>query len=413
MLRIKFDGMRVNKLLLGTVIWLLAFQNPLEEVSGVFSYVDEFVGLAGVVCCAINFLYSQTWKLSRNTWAIIGSLALFVLIGLLGNIWFHYQPLAPILIDLFTNLKFFFAISAGYYLFGGMEWKDLKRCVNNCGRAITIILSCIFLLDRIYNFWPAEVRYGIKSAVLFFSHPTYLAGAMAFLIVILTIAYEKQNIPYIAMAVLMMCFSLRSKAIVSAIVYVLFFVFFLLKHEEIKMRHLAVMAGACVAFGWPMFRFYYIDFAGKGTRAVLTSLSITVMRDHFPIGTGFGTFASSAAEKYYSAVYQIYDLAYLCRFDGGWRGFLSDTFWPIIIGQGSILGLIAFVVTLCLLVKRCFELKSLSHEAFAGALYIFAYLAISSTSEAAFHNAVAIPLALVLGILFAKAKTSNMEVYLI
>ncbi len=412
MISVKLGEKRVNKLLLTVVIWVLAFQNPLEGVHHIFAYVDELAGLAGVACCVVCLMYSRKWKLSRNTLGILGALTLFVLICLWGNLWYGYQPLKPVLIDLFTNLKFFLAIVAGYSLFGGMKWEDIKDCINRTGRVITAFLFCLFFLDRILDIWPAGLRHGIKSATLFFSHPTYLAGAMAFLLVLLTVGYEKRNLPFLAMATLMMCFTMRSKAIASAGVYVLFFVFFVWLHKDLKLGHVVVAGAACAVAGWPMLRYYYIDLAGKGTRSVLTSLSITIMQDHFPLGTGFGTFASSAAEKYYSSVYEWYELAHLCRFDVGWKNFLCDTFWPIIIAQSGAIGTLVFLWILALLVKRCFALKDLSRNAFAGALYVFAYLAISSTSEPAFHNSVAIPLALMLGILFAKgnrAATTHWE----
>lgn len=404
MIKLKVGNAGINRAILGVLIWLLAFQRPLEEVNDLFSWIDEAVALLGIACCFVYFIPSPKLRVSRNTFCIIVAMAVFVAVGLAGNILFQYQPLAAVVLDLFTNLKFFCAILAGYCLFGSMDWTRNREYIAGCARTITLILFCIFLLDRVFNFYPAEVRYGIKSAVLFFAHPTYLAGSMAFLLVLMTVSYEKKNLPYLVMATIMMAFTLRSKAIASALVFVVLFVMLVLLKKELKLRHLILLGGVCLAIGSPLIYFYYIKLAGRGTRAVLTSLSFTVMRDHFPIGAGFGTYASSAANKYFSTVYKLYDLEYLLRFDGQWRSFLSDTFWPIIIAQNGIIGLLAFLSVLCLLLKRCFSLQSASRCEFAGALYVFVYLIISSTSEPAFHNAVAIPLALVLGILFAKAS---------
>lgn len=207
----------------------------------------------------------------------------------------------------------------------------------------------------------------------------------------------------------MMAFTLRSKAIASAMAFIFLFVVFVLLKKELKLRHLILLGGICLVIGSPLIYFYYIKLAGTGTRAVLTSLSFTVMQDHFPIGSGFGTYASHAANKYFSTVYKIYDLEYLLRFDRYWRNFLSDTFWPIIIAQTGSIGLFAFLCTLCLLIKRCLALQKVSRCEFVGALYIFVYLLISSTAEPAFHNAVAIPLALVLGILFSRTNHDDKE----
>lgn len=409
MIKVKIGNISINRFILGVLIWILAFQRPLEEVNDFFSWLDEAAALLGIVCCFIYLIHSPKLHVSRNTFCIVVAMTVFVVVGLAGNVLFQYQPLAAVALDLFTNLKFFCTIVAGYCLFGDIDWKNMRGFIAGCARAITLILFCIFLLDRVFNFYPGEVRYGIKSAVLFFEHPTYLAGSMAFLLVLMTASYEKKNLPYLGMATIMMAFTLRSKAIASAMAFIFLFVMFVLLKKELKLRHLILLGGICLAIGSPLIYYYYIWGAGTGTRAVLTSLSFNVMQDHFPIGTGFGTYASHAANKYFSTVYKIYDLENILCIDRNWRDYLSDTFWPIIIAQTGIIGLFAFLCILCLLVKRCFALQKVSRCEFIGALYIFVYLLISSTSEPAFHNAVAIPLALVLGILFSRRNHDDKE----
>ena len=83
--------------------------------------------------------------------------------------------------------------------------------------------------------------------------------------------------------------------------------------------------------------------------------------------------------------------------------FMSDHFWPIIFGQAGVLGTIIFLVILGLLMKRCMDVRKHDLHGFVGVLYVMAYLMISSVAEPAFHNAVAIPLALVLGMVFSNA----------
>lgn len=193
MIKVKIGNVSINRFILGVLIWVLAFQSPLEEVNGVFSWLDEAAALLGIVCCFIYLIHSPKLHVSRNTFCIVVAMTVFVVVGLAGNILFQYQPLAAVALDLFTNLKFFCTIVAGYCLFGSVDWKNMRGFIADCARAITLILFCIFLLDRAFNFYPAQVRYGIKSAMLFFAHPTYLAGSMAFLLVLMTVSYEKKN----------------------------------------------------------------------------------------------------------------------------------------------------------------------------------------------------------------------------
>ena len=83
--------------------------------------------------------------------------------------------------------------------------------------------------------------------------------------------------------------------------------------------------------------------------------------------------------------------------------FVSDTFWPMILGECGFFGLLALLGVLFLLVKKIFSMKK-DKSTFASGLVPLAYLLISSTSESAFANPIAVPLAFWLGFLFAQEK---------
>lgn len=423
---------------LTAMIWILVFQNPLESVWGPFSYIDEGMALFGAFLGLYDIVFMRKFRPSKDQlWMGIPLLA-FVIIGLAGNLIYQYQPLKCVIIDLYTNLKFFFAIGTGYYLFARLSWEETEKVVRWNSAVITTILFILFLVDQIFHFWPSEIRYGIYSATLFYFHPTYLAAVMAFLLVLQTVFYQKKNIPFLIMAVIVMGFTLRTKAIASAALYVAMFIFFVVLKWHLKLWQVAV-AGACAfAFGWEKIRYYFIDKADKMPRAIFMRTSFQVMRDHAPIGTGFGTYGSAEAGKLYSpvyekygfnnffyvrdvrnventmrllrededlmALYQAYPEIYLHK-----ASFMSDHFWPIIFGQGGYLGTAAFLVTLAVLVKKIFSLEKINLFAHVGALYAFVYLLLSSTAETAFHSPIGVPLAVVMGMVFAFADAQKKE----
>lgn len=421
-----------SSVLFMAMIWLLAFQSPLEKIWTPFSYIDELVALIGVFLGLYEIVLVQKCRATKEQLWVGIPLAIYVLVGLTGNFLYRYQPLKAVVIDLYTNLKFFFAIGSGYYLFRNTQWNDLKNSAVLSARIIVLLLFSLFLLDRFVNIWPAEVRYGVKSAVLFYSHPTYLAGAMAFLTVLLTVFYEKKNLPYIGMALVMMVFTLRSKSIASAAAYIAMFAFFVLLKRKLKLWYVAVMGAACVMIAWPQISFYFIELGGASARSVILLTSFIIMKDYFPIGTGFGTYGSAEAAKCYSPVYLTYgfndnfELRDVANVENSIRlinasesmikryaedpefvnspAFLSDHFWPIIFGQTGVAGTLAFLAALGVVVKRCFRIDKFDLHAYVGVLYAFVYLLISSVAETAFHNAIAIPLALVMGIVLCKEK---------
>lgn len=85
----------------------------------------------------------------------------------------------------------------------------------------------------------------------------------------------------------------------------------------------------------------------------------------------------------------------------GEADFVSDSFWPMIVGQTGWIGLVLFIVSLISLIVCIQKLKYCNSSYNIGALFIIIYLMIASTAEAAFVSPVAIPFAIWLGILFS------------
>lgn len=415
---------------LAALIALLTFQNALEKLWGPFSYIDEGVALIGAVWGLYEIAIVQRCRPTKEQlWVGIPLLA-FVVVGLTGNLLYRYQPLKAVIVDLYTNLKFFFAIGTGYFLFRGADWEELKKTGSFCARGIVLALFLIFLADRVFDIWPGQIRYGISSAVLFYQHSTYFAGAVAFLLTLLTVFYEKKNLPSIAMALVMITLTLRSKAFASVAAYVALFALFGVLRLKLKWQHVAICGAVCAAAGWPMFRFYFVKLAGQSARSLMLMTSFLIMRDYFPIGTGFGTYASAEAAKSYSPVYVKYgfndywelrdvqDVENSLRLIGAdqWlfdqsqkypdvvyrQPFLSDSFWPIIFGQTGVIGTLMYVLALGVVAKRCLAVEKFDRYAYVGVLFIIAYLLVSSAAEPAFHNSVAIPMAMIMGIVFSQ-----------
>jgi hypothetical protein len=87
-------------------------------------------------------------------------------------------------------------------------------------------------------------------------------------------------------------------------------------------------------------------------RAVLHYTSVLIAIDFFPLGSGLGSFASHASRVYYSDIYYRYDLAKIWGLSPGFTGFVTDTFWPMVLGEGGFIGLLAYGLFFWLLVKH-------------------------------------------------------------
>lgn len=396
----------LDNFILVVLIYLLALQSPLEKVSGVFKYIDEFIALAGLVWWIVSSVKYGRFRILHYAGAVAALLAVFVISGLLGNVLYQYQPWSSVLTDLFTNLKFFMTLMLGYALVPKCQNRVAVRTVITHLRIITLLVFAVFCVERVTPvFGPTEVRYGLRTAQMFYTHPTYLAGSMAFLVAAMTVFYEKKNLPFIGIALLILMFTLRSKAIVSAMVYVVLFMFLMVIKGRLKLWHIGILAVAGLVVGWEQISFYFIELGGGSARSVMTATSFEIMGDFFPIGTGFSTYGSSEAANPYSPVYEMYgfnDIYELASWNP--NAFLTDTFWPIIVGQTGFIGTLAYGAVMGLLFFWTFRLKKVQQHWFVAGLFVICYLLISSTAEPSFNNSVAIPLAVILGGLIRKAE---------
>lgn len=396
----------LNNFILIALVWLLAFQSPLEKVSGVFKYIDELVAVISLPILVITSVKYGRIRIKHYLgWALM-PLSLFVIVGLIGNLAYQYQPWKLVLIDLFTNIKFFLALMTGYALAPRCAHRSTARSIATHLRVITTFIFALFCAERISPvFGMTQIRYGLRTAQMIFAHPTYLAGAVVFLATAMTAFYSQKNLPFIGMALVMLVFTLRSKAIVAALVYILLYIFIVTIKGKLKLWHIAILGIAGLAIGWNQISFYFIELSGGSARSVMTATSFQIMGDYFPIGTGFATYGSNGAAENYSPVYVMYGFNNVFEL-ASWNpeAFLNDTFWPIIFAQTGFIGTVAYVGLLILLFIRIFYLKRVKRHWFLAGLYILIYLLISSTAEPAFNNSVAAPLAVVLGGLLYMAE---------
>lgn len=381
------------------LFYALVFQNPLESVHKVFCYIDEAVPLFVVVVMAVLLDKNRGIVVQKYIFLEAIPLVVFVFVGLLGNVLWHYQPFKVVAVDLIANLKFFFSLAVGYLF--------LPKCINRKGKrriimhlyAMSAVMLGAFLIERFYPVWgQTEVRYGIRSAKMFFSHSTYLAGALAFLTAALIMFFHKKNLFFIATNLIIMAFTLRSKAIASAAAFVAIYVFFVVMKKELKLWHVFVAGAAVLAIGWKQIMFYFVEVGDTSARSIMTATSFKILGDYFPIGTGFGTFASSAAADHYSPVYVNYGFeAYGELMNLEQNRFFNDTFWPIIIGQTGFIGTVAYLVLLYFVFSKVFQMRDINKYWYVAGISLMVYCLISSTSEPILNNSISISFAVLLG----------------
>lgn len=376
-------------------IYILIFQNLLQTYIKPIQYFDEVLSL---LFFPAFILFAKKDKLKRYDLILIVCLILLLFIGLYSNYKYNYQPITIALSDVILVYKFFLV----YYLFSIINSNNLiEKYSNNIVKhlkIITIILFILTIINYIFKIFPYNERYGIMTNRLFYSHPTYLAAVCIFLLCSFILFYKKLNTKYTYILMFIILTTLRMKAIGFLLVFI-FLCFFINKtNKKITFSKITIIAIICFMIVYNQIEYYFLE-TNNSARQVLLVTSFEIANDHFPLGTGFGTYASHFSAQSYSPVYSLYHIQNTYGMSKDNTSFISDSFWPMIIGQFGYIGTICYAISLIIiLVKIQKKFKKEEKYKYIAKITAFSYLIISSTSESAFVNPMAIPLSIILAL---------------
>lgn len=380
---------------------LFVFQKLIQIYLPVFSSFDEFFSL---LCIPISIIYILTnikkFNASKNSAKIILLLFIIVVIGLFSNFIYEYQPIKIVLSDLLVFMKFYLMYFFSRIYITENKIKDIS--VRRIISIITIIFVILTFIDFRYNIYNHHFYKGFMENQLFFGHATYLVAACVFLLITNLLFksnyFSKTNI----LLILLILSSMKGKAIGFIVAYILLYFLVYKRKVILNVSKIMVIAFVCIIFAYDKITTYY--FVNDGfARQELTVKSFEIAKDHFPFGTGFGTYGSFFSSVNYSPVYYQYHLSRIYGLQPNNTMFIADTFWPMIIGQFGIVGTLLYLLIIYYLYKNINdEFEKDNVNKYLAKLLGLIYLLISSTSETAFVNPMAIPIAMIMGIWIKK-----------
>ncbi len=154
-----------------------------------------------------------------------------------------------------------------------------------------------------------------------------------------------------------------------------------------------------------------IDYVNGNPRLLLYATSVEVAHDYFPLGAGLGRYGSPMSRVDFSPLYAHYGLNRIWGLTPDYDAFITDTFWPQILGEVGVFGVVGYLVFLLALGWSLWRATKLlthpfSHAFALGALMAFIHLAVESLASSMYESppriyiafgAVAIALALARG----------------
>jgi hypothetical protein len=87
-------------------------------------------------------------------------------------------------------------------------------------------------------------------------------------------------------------------------------------------------------------------------RTALYATSLAIARDHAPLGAGLGRFGSPMSRSVYSPLYEEYRLTLVFGLSQDNPQAVTDTFWPMLLGETGPIGVVAYAAFLGVIVTQ-------------------------------------------------------------
>ncbi|MGG5357917.1 MULTISPECIES: hypothetical protein [unclassified Enterococcus] len=288
-------------------------------------------------------------KMPRINISILGLFLLTIVIGILSGLVYAYQPIKPILIDLFLFSRFFILYISIQLFVSDTLKKDLIQFFLANLKIIAFVNFILLLINIPMHVFPTlDIRFGFPSQQLLYPHPTYL-GTLAFLgWALITDPKDKH---YKGMAFLLMLSTMRTKLIIIAVSYSLYNFF---KHQmkiPISQKILGILGSLSIVYYFFSDTIYNKMFSQESSaRSLIMTTAVKIAKDHFPFGAGFASYGSNTSFTSYSPIYVLYGLSrtYGFLFDSHQYG--ADSYISMILAQFGIFGCLLYIAMFALII---------------------------------------------------------------
>ncbi len=390
-----------------SIIWSIllgffVFHGVLEDAVPVLSFFDECIGLLCIPMAVYDYWRNRKGNgrqiLSGNRKMEFIFLLLFLATGFLGNILYRFQPAWIVAVSAVLSTKFFLILLTSGFL---QKYMPIDLQENELVVEILSILWFTYygltLLFRDTLVMPEAWDICAKSSLLF-----------ALLIFCKHRKVWLYRISFFLMIV-MLVLSGKEKSYGAILAFAVLYYLVVHRKVQTKLRYILYMAVPVALLAWDKIYYYYVQGHGQYAKSIMTNTALKIARDYFPIGTGFGTFGSTYAAKYYSPVYHLYGIASNPELGEQTKMYLTDLFWPILLGENGILGALIYcglILTLFIRIQRVFYYNKTKYLLL---IYMLVFMLMTTFSEAGFMQPVVMAYAFVMGILLEEYEEKRKQ----
>ncbi len=330
-------------------------------------FLKDFWGYGDEIFALCMFFYLFTLfikgKILKKDLNILILLILLTLLGLISN-WNSklIDNSFAITIDAFWQWKIFLAFLGAKYIAKRNAKDIIIKSLLNISKMFLIvsclcgIISCFLDLGMTY-----EVRYGIPSYYfIFYNEGRFgIIVAIALLIILKGTTNKKIRRKYEILALINMILTTKGIVYIIIVMYVLLQILFKYVDKRGNLN-LKILIPLCIGIiGASSFQIENYLLNDISPRMLLLRYGIVTAQKYFPLGSGFATYGSEMAARYYSPLYVEYGWQY--RYTMGIENgtALNDNYLATIIGE---LGFFGVVIIIWIFIEIFKQINSINEE---------------------------------------------------
>jgi hypothetical protein len=372
-----------------------------------FDSIDEVCAAILLVFFIGAFFKSENWQINKS-FLITFCIFLFYL-GY--SFYINSNTKRAIVSDFIVQFKPYLAFFAVYYL----------KPVFSKNQKVRLRIFCIFA-------WICLLLLGIASLFnrfiidnVMFHQAFYGACVTALALIYLYCGQDSKKDKFMFILMLSVgLFSTRSKFYgLYALAIMLILLSPYLKNIKINFKTIllaAIVISVIIIVAWQKIDLYFAisgeDEVDKGLLARITLYMTTpeILRDYFPFGSGFASFASFYSGVYYSDIYVKYGIDKIWAMNSTHYSYIADTYYPC-LAQFGIVGMILFAGFFFYLIRKSYLMfkQNLQTRYFIITTLIICYFLIDSVADGTFTGHRGFFMMMLLGLVFSEQRTLTPE----
>ena len=399
-----FINRQFFNLMLFALIFGVIFYDLIDTLG--FSYTDEICVVFVLLLYGYRVAASTSWLFNK---AFLLTLSVFMFY-LIYSLVIQSNTKGAIVLDFIIQIKPYLSFFCVYALRPALS-DNQKRMVRQ-----------LVVLCSLYVFMVGLTSFVYEDIIEYtFAHRSRIATASSILAALYLYCSDYTRIDKYAFMLILAIglLSTRSKHFGFFVIGVLL-VFYVNRSNKIKfnIRNVVFVVSALaltVLAAWQKIYYYFVTGgfgSGRSTddlyaRMALYYFAFLILKDFFPFGSGFASYATHASGESYSSIYAKYNMNHMHGLTKTSPAFVADTYYPA-LAQFGYAGVVLFFCFWIYLLRKAVRMytKGLLKEAVLVVIMVFFFI-IECTSDATLTHNRGMFMMMLLGLVSAGVKTND------